>query len=142
MNPITAVDWTVIVGGVAAIVWVNWYFFFAERATAVATASADSSGAAIGGGAGDTAPSQVEITVDGGYSPSAVRVKSGRPVRLVFDRRDTSSCSEEVVLPDFGIRKFLPSGRRTVIEVTPKNPGTYEFMCGMSMLRGRLIAEE
>jgi plastocyanin domain-containing protein len=141
MNLITAVDWTVIVGGVAAIVWVNWYFFFAERATAVATASADSTDAAIGGGAGDTAPSQVEITVDGGYSPS-VRVKSGRPVRLVFDRRDTSSCSEEVVFPDFGIRKFLPSGRRTVVEVTPKNPGTYEFMCGMSMLRGRLIAEE
>jgi plastocyanin domain-containing protein len=142
MNSITAGDWTVILGGVAAILWVNWYFFFAERATTVATASADSNDAAIGGGAGDTAPSQVEITVDGGYSPSAVRVKSGRPVRLVFDRRDTSSCSDEVVFPDFGIRKFLPSGRRTVIEVTPKNPGTYEFMCGMSMLRGRLIAEE
>ena len=142
MNSITAVDWTVILGGVAAILWVNWYFFFAERPTAVATASADLSDAAVGGGAGDTAPSQVEITVDGGYSPSAVRVKSGRPVRLAFDRRDTSSCSEEVVFPDFGIRKFLPSGRRTVVEVTPKNPGTYEFMCGMSMLRGRLIAEE
>jgi plastocyanin domain-containing protein len=142
MNLITAVDWTVIVGGVAAIVWVNWYFFFAERATAVATASADSKDAAIGDGAGDTAPSQVEITVDGGYSPSAVRVKSGRPVRLVFDRRDNSSCSEEVVFPDFGVRKFLPSGRRTVVEVTPKSPGTYDFMCGMSMLRGRLIAEE
>ena len=142
MNLITAVDWTVIVGGVAAILWVNWYFFFAERATAVAAWPTDSSDATIGGGPGDTVPSQVEITVDGGYSPSTVRVKSGRPVRLVFDRRDSSSCSEEVVLPDFGIRKFLPSGRRTVIEVTPKNPGTYEFMCGMSMLRGRLIAEE
>ena len=140
MNSITAVDWTVILGGVAAILWVNWYFFFAERA--IAAASGDSSDATTAGGAGGTAPSQVEITVDGGYSPSAVRVKSGRPVRLVFDRRDTSSCSEEVVFPDFGIRKFLPSGRRTVVEVTPKNPGTYEFMCGMSMLRGRLIAEE
>jgi|SRR5687767_12525762 len=141
MNSITAVDWTVILGGAVAILWVNWYFFFAERATAVATASPDSN-AAIGGGAGDAAASQVEIVVDGGYSPSAVRVKSGRPVRLVFDRRDTSTCSEEVVFPDFGVRKFLPSGRRTVIEVTPKNPGTYDFMCGMSMLRGRLIAEE
>jgi plastocyanin domain-containing protein len=142
MNAITAADWTVILGGVTAILWVNWYFFFAERATAVATASADSTDAAIEAAAGDTAPSQVEITVDGGYSPSAVRVKSGRAVRLVFDRRDTSGCSEEVVFPDFGIRKFLPSGRRTVVEVTPKNPGIYEFMCGMSMLRGRLIAEE
>ena len=141
MNLITAVDWTVILGGGAAILWVNWYFFFAGRAPAVAAAPTPSSDASISGGPGDTAPSQVEITVDGGYSPSTVRVRSGRPVRLVFDRRDTSSCSEEVVLPDFGIRKFLPSGRRTVIEVTPQNPGTYEFMCGMSMLRGRLIAE-
>ena len=29
----TATDWMVVVGGVAAIVWVNWYFFLAERGT-------------------------------------------------------------------------------------------------------------
>jgi hypothetical protein len=27
----TALDWTVIAGGVAAIGWVNWYFFLAGR---------------------------------------------------------------------------------------------------------------
>ena len=27
----TATDWMVVVGGIAAIVWVNWYFFLAER---------------------------------------------------------------------------------------------------------------
>ena len=81
------------------------------------------------------------IVVDGGYSPSTVRVKAGQPVRLVFDRKDTSSCSEEVVFPAFGIRKYLPTGQRTVIEVTPPKAGTYEFMCGMSMLRGSLVAE-
>ena len=27
----TATDWIVVVGGIAAIVWVNWYFFLAER---------------------------------------------------------------------------------------------------------------
>ena len=30
----TATDWMVVVGGIAAIVWVNWYFFLAERDTA------------------------------------------------------------------------------------------------------------
>jgi plastocyanin domain-containing protein len=85
---------------------------------------------------------QLTITVDGGYSPNTVRVPAGRPVRLVFDRRDTSSCSEEVVFPDFGVRRFLPTGQRTVVEVTPPAPGRYEFMCGMSMLRGALIAEK
>jgi hypothetical protein len=30
----TATDWIVVVGGIAAIAWVNWYFFLAERGTA------------------------------------------------------------------------------------------------------------
>jgi plastocyanin domain-containing protein len=84
----------------------------------------------------------VRIVVSGGYDPSVVRVRAGRPVRLEFDRRETSGCTEEVVLPDFGIRKFLPPFETTPIEVTPPHPGTYEFTCGMAMVRGKIIAEE
>ena len=123
-------DWIVIAAGLAAVAWVNWYFFFASRGVAVATPS-------TGG-----APGEVVITVDGGYSPALIRVKAGRPVRLIFDRKDTSSCSEEVVFPDFGIRKFLPTGKRTPIDITPAEPGRYEFMCGMSMLHGAVIADD
>jgi hypothetical protein len=57
-------------------------------------------------------------------------------VRLVFDRQETSGCSEEVVFGDFGIRRYLPAHQQTVVEVTPPAPGTYEFTCGMGMLRG------
>jgi plastocyanin domain-containing protein len=71
-----------------------------------------------------------------------VKVKAGRPVRLVFDRKDTGSCSEEVVFPDFGIRRFLPAGERTIVEVTPPAAGRYDFTCGMSMLLGALVAED
>ena len=131
MTQLSATDWSVIAAGVAAIAWVNWYFFVAERRTAPIAATTD----------GARAAATATIVVDGGYSPSTIRVKAGQPVRLTFERRDNSSCSEEVVLGDFGIRKFLPSGQRTVLEVTPPAAGTYEFMCGMSMLRGRLIAE-
>ena len=137
MSTITAGDWLAILGGLAAIAWVNWYFFLAGRAGAVAMVAAST--AATGD---TTAPAAVTITVDGGYSPREVRVKAGQPVRLVFDRRDTGSCSEEVVFPDFGIRRFLPTGQRTTIELTPAKPGRYDFMCGMSMLRGRIIAED
>jgi hypothetical protein len=28
---VSATDWLVILGGAAAIGWVNWYFFLAER---------------------------------------------------------------------------------------------------------------
>lgn len=120
----TITDWVVVVGGLAGIAWVNWYFFVAGR------------------GAASVQGSEVLVTVDGGYSPATIRARAGAPLRIVFDRKDSSSCSEEVVFPDFGVRKFLPTGEKTTIEITPPKPGRYEFMCGMSMLRGTLIAEE
>ena len=135
----SASEWMVIAGGVAAIAWVNWYLFLAERSAVSVMAGPNAAGAGDGSGAA-TVP-QVTITVKGGYDPAVIRVSAGRPVRLVFDRQETSSCSEEIVFPDFGIRRFLPAHQQTVIEVTPPAAGRYEFTCGMSMLRGSLIAE-
>jgi plastocyanin domain-containing protein len=131
---ISGMDWLAIFAGLVAIAWVNWYFFVAGRTPVVAAALA---GERMGAG-----PQEQTITVDGGYSPAVVRVKVGHPVRLVFDRKDSGSCSEEIVFPDFGVRKFLPTGEKTVVEITPPTPGRYEFTCGMSMLRGALVAEE
>ena len=122
------IDWTVIAAGLAAIAWVNWYFFLARRPAAKATVAA--------GGA-----QEVTITVQGGYAPSEVRVRKDAPVRLIFDRQETSGCSEEVVIPDFGIRKFLPAFQKTAVELRPTQTGTYHFTCGMSMLHGKLIVE-
>ena len=128
----TADRWLVLAGGIAGTVAVNWWFFVAARQGATATARATTS---------HDATQRVEIAVDGGYSPSTVRVRAGEPVTLVFDRRETNPCSEEVVLPDFGIRHFLPAHERTTITVRPERAGTYEFTCGMQMLRGRIVAE-
>ena len=124
----SATDWVVLAAGVAAIGFVNWYFFLATRPAIAATGAA--------GGA-----QEVTVTVKGGYEPAAVRVRKGRPVKLVFDRQETSGCSEEVVLADFGVRKFLPAFKKTTVEITPDKAGVHEFTCGMSMLRGKLIVE-
>lgn len=124
----TALDLAVVVGGGAAIVWVNWYFLFAGRGPV-----------AVGWGG---KVQEMEIRVEGGYSPREVLVRRGVPVRLVFDRRETGGCSEEVVLPDFGIRRYLPAHEKTVVEFTPEAAGSYEFTCGMGMLRGRVVVEE
>ena len=118
----------VLLGGTAAVVWINWYFFFAGRA-------------AVAAGSTGAGRQEVTVVVQGGYEPAAIRVVAGRPVKLVFDRREISGCSEEVVIPEFGIRRFLPAGEKTTVEITPDEPGTYEFTCGMGMLRGRLIVE-
>jgi plastocyanin domain-containing protein len=121
-------DVLVILGGIAAIVWVNWYFLLAGR---------QASEAVVGAGG----MQEVRIRVAGGYDPAHVRVRRG-PVRLVFDRQETSGCSEEVVLPELGIRRYLPANEETVIEFTPERAGRYEFTCGMSMLRGSVTVTE
>lgn len=125
----TLSEWLVLFGGIAAIVWVNWYFFFAS---------------AGGSAAADVHDGVQEITVAvrGGYEPRSIKVRPNRPVRLLFDRQETSGCSEEVVLGDFGIRRFLPPYEKTAVEFTPTESGAFEFTCGMGMLRGQIIVEE
>jgi plastocyanin domain-containing protein len=124
----TGTDAVVILGALAAIAAVNWWFFVAGQTRKAVVAS-------VGGVA------EVVIAVDGGYSPAVVQVRRGEKVRLVFDRKDTSSCSEEVVIPDFNVRRFLPSGERTVVEIEPTTSGRFPFTCGMSMLRGSIVVD-
>jgi plastocyanin domain-containing protein len=122
-------DWheiTVIVGGVVLIAFILWYFF-GER-TAVA--------AGVKGGV-----QEIKITVKGGYSPDVVVVKENVPVRLDFYRDETASCSEEVIIGDFGIARHLPAFKTTPVEFTPDKSGEFTFTCGMNMLRGKLIVQ-
>ncbi len=122
-------EWMVIIGGIAAIIWINWYFFLARQVVSNAAIALEGI-------------QEVAIVVEGGYHPALVSVKRGKLVRLVFDRRERSGCSEEILFPDLGVRKFLPPFRKTTIELTPTETGDLEFTCGMSMLRGRLIVQD
>ena len=124
----SVIDWLVIAGAVGAIAWVNWYFFVAERSSGSATVTT-------------SGVQEVGITIKGGYTPAVIHAKQGVPLRLVFDRQETSSCSEEVVLGDFGVRRFLPAFEKTVVELTPREPGRFDFSCGMGMLHGTLVVE-
>jgi plastocyanin domain-containing protein len=123
----TAAQLVVTVAGIALIAGVVWYFFLAARSEGRAE---------VAGGT-----QQIRINVKGGYSPAVVRVQAGRPVRLDFFRDETNPCTEEVVLPEFGIRTWLPAHQTTPVEFTPPAPGTYEFACGMGMVHGQLIVE-
>ena len=114
----------VIVVGIALIAFILW-FFFGKQEGKKATAS--------------SGMQEVEITVEGGYEPGTIQLKAGVPVRLIFHRIETASCSEEVVIPDFGIRQKLPAHKKTAVEFTPEKPGRYAFTCGMGMLRGTLV---
>ena len=113
---------TVTVGGLGLVGLELWWFLFSKPKSRKATTQAGIQ--------------EVTVTVDGGYEPSQIVVQAGQPVRLNFDRKDPSSCLEEVRFPDFRIAQGLPLNQVTPIEFTPDKPGRYEFTCGMNMFRG------
>jgi plastocyanin domain-containing protein len=112
--------------GLGLIGLVVWFFFFAPHQVASAVLAA-------------TGVQQVAIRVKGGYSPDVVTVRQGQPVQLNFYRDEDSGCSEELLIPDFQVRRELPAFQTTTIELLPRQAGTFEFTCGMHMLRGSLV---
>lgn len=118
----------VTVAGLTIIAWIVWYFWLWQGETVKAQA-------------GERGMQEIDVTVKGGYQPASIVVRAGQPVRLNFTRREASTCGEEVVLPGFGKRAHLPQDQTVAVEVWPQEPGEYEFVCGMNMYRGKLIAE-
>ena len=116
------------IGGALAIIFVLWFFLNPRKKKAQE--------AKVGSNIQD-----IEIVVDGGYQPDTVKVKKGIPVRLNFLRKDPSSCLEEVVIPDYSIRKKLTLNEITPIEFTPQTEKEIGFECGMGMFHGKIIVE-
>lgn len=84
---------------------------------------------------------EVKITVDGGYTPEVISVPVGKETKIHFFRKDPSDCLDEVVLPEFKIRKKLALNKTTTIIIKPEKVGEYEFSCGMNMFHGKIIAQ-
>jgi plastocyanin domain-containing protein len=124
----SSVDIFVILFGIILTVLIAWYFWFAPKAKTRAAVS-------------ESGAQEVTITVKGGYTPDVIVVKAGRPVRLIFTRQESASCSEKVLFPDFHQNANLPEGEHVTLEFTPEKPGEYGFQCQMGMLRGKLIVE-
>ena len=55
--------------------------------------------------------------------------------------RERSACGEEIVIPAFDQRFSLPIDRTIKIELTPQEPGEYEFTCGKNVCRGKLVVK-
>jgi plastocyanin domain-containing protein len=124
----TTTDILVILGGLALIAAIAW-FFWGPRKGGLRAATTSSG------------YQEAMILVKGGYTPDTIVVQRGKPVRLSFRREETSACSEMVVLAEFGKSARLPEGETVPIEFLPERPGEYEFACQMGMLRGKLVVE-
>ena len=124
----TPIDWAIALSALALVAFVNWFFLGSKGKPVVAAAASP-------GGVVD-----VTVRVEGGYSPSTIEVPAGSRVRMTLDRREDNPCSDEIVIPDFGIRAPLPAHATTSIEFTA-TPGRHEFSCGMGMLHGAIIGK-
>jgi plastocyanin domain-containing protein len=88
------------------------------------------------------AKNEITVLVDGGYKPDVIKIKKGSPFTIKFDRRDESSCLEEVSIPDFGKNLHLKLGETTSVSINPNKPGEYGFHCGMNMFHGKIVVTE
>ena len=122
----TTTNIVVTLVGFGIIGWIVWYFWLWKGESV--------SAAGVAGGL-----QVVDVTVKGGYQPASIVAQAGRTLRLNFTRREATPCGEEVVFPEFGRRAHLPEGDSVSVEVTPTEPGVYEFTCGMNMYKGKIV---
>ena len=125
MSPL---DWAIAAAAIALIALVNW-FFLGNKGAPVVVAAAPAGGVV-----------DVTVVVEGGYTPSTIEVPAGSRVRMTLDRREDNPCSDEIVIPDFGLRRSLPAFATTILEFTA-TPGRHEFSCGMGMLHGAIVGK-
>lgn len=114
---------TTLLIGILAILATYW-FFFGKKEEMV-----------------EISGTSISIKVDAGYSPSTIVLKKDQPVTLNIKRLDSSDCLEEIIIPEWGVKKYLPVNKEIRINLGPKKEGEYPFHCGMNMFHGKIIVK-
>jgi len=92
--------------------------------------------------AADAKEQTAKVTVtNAGYEPAALSLKADVPAKLTFVRTGESRCGEEVVFPEYSIKKTLPLNEPVEVTFTPKKTGKVDFTCGMNMMKGSLVVQ-
>lgn len=73
------------------------------------------------------------------YVPGTINLKKDVPVRLTIDRRENNICSDQLVIPQIGVRQVLQPFGKTVVEFTPTQEGPLNLTCQMGMMQGTAI---
>ncbi len=80
--------------------------------------------------------------VKGRYSPDAIEVRRGMPVKLNFRRDEDTPCSEQVILSAFHAGARLAPYQTTSVDFVPDRCGDFLFTCAMGMYQGRIVVVE
>jgi len=76
-----------------------------------------------------------------GYSPNVLYVKKDIPVRWIINVKQMSGCTDEIIMPEYNIRKKFNYGEN-IIEFTPARLGDIKFSCWMKMVWGKFVVTE
>ena len=119
----------VTIFGIAGIAFTFWFFLMKkEKEVIVENLPAGKAG-------------EVDITVDGGYSPEIISIPKGKTTKINFIRTDPTDCLSEVILGDFKIKRELPLNQKVTVEITPREKGEFKFTCGMNMYHGKIVVK-
>lgn len=84
---------------------------------------------------------EVPLVIENGeYEPATLKIPADKPVQIVVDRREDSSCSKYLVFPQLGIKQALADNGTTIVNLPATKAGTYTMTCGMGMMQGTLVA--
>jgi plastocyanin domain-containing protein len=74
------------------------------------------------------------------YSPAAIKVKKGVPVRLTISHpHGGRDCRSVVDITALGARGFIEAGKPSTMDFTPAQAGVYEINCPMRMVNPSYI---
>ncbi|MAG44455.1 hypothetical protein CL633_01030 [bacterium] len=73
-----------------------------------------------------------------GYSPNVIYIKKDIPVRWIINVAQMSGCTDEIILPQYNIKKPLEYGKN-IIEFVPDKLGDIKFSCWMQMVWGKFV---
>lgn len=109
----------ITLSGLSLIVGIYWFFFGKKEEVMEASKA-------------------ITIVVDGGYKPNVIKVPKDKAVTLTFLRKDSNSCLEELVLPDYKIKEYLPLNKPVTITLSPPHKSG-QFHCAMNMFQGKIV---
>lgn len=140
---ITAGNLTQVLGGLRegeSVVATGGYLLDSESTLQLSgTSGHEGHGSTVS--AAERGDESVFLRVKGSYTPDLIRARKGVPIHIRVYRDEQSSCTEEIVFRDFGVKQHLKAFDTTMVMFTPDRAGTFTFSCGMDMVHGTLIVE-
>ena len=87
-------------------------------------------------------PLLVQLAVtDRGFEPPRAEVPRGHAFTLVITRKTDQTCAKEISIPALNERRPLPLNQAVRIDVPKGVADTLNYICGMDMLGGTIVAK-